>query len=157
MNLLKKIALFVLPVVLASCSKDPDVENTTTVNMAGEWYVRYYAGGSAINPYFRTLTYNAADPSGNQVWVDDEKEWPLKAKFNVDYKNLAFTSTSTINISDSSETVKLIEGKVLPKAGRSKTGVVVDSIYLKLEFTSDPGTEYELKGHQRTGFFEDEY
>ena len=55
------------------------------------------------------------------------------------------------------ETVKFYEGKVITGGGMSKSGVVVDSIYLKVEFSDDPGVIYEIKGHQRTGFFEDEY
>ena len=51
----------------------------------------------------------------------------------------------------------MIEGKVLPGAGKTKSGNSVDSIYLRLEFSEEAGTIYEIKGHERTGFFEDEY
>ena len=50
-----------------------------------------------------------------------------------------------------------MEGKIIADGGVSKTGVVVDSIYIKATFSDDPGTEYEITGHRRTGFVEDDY
>ena len=49
------------------------------------------------------------------------------------------------------------DGKVLPLGGKSKSGVVVDSIFMHVEFSDDPGTIYTISGHQRSGFLEDEY
>jgi hypothetical protein len=51
----------------------------------------------------------------------------------------------------------VLEGKIIADAGHSKTGVVTDSIYIKAVFSDDPGTEYEMAGHRRTGFVEDDY
>jgi hypothetical protein len=65
--------------------------------------------------------------------------------------------TGIENLYATGETIEVIEGKVIPNGGHSKTGVVVDSIYLKAKFTDDPGHTWEFKGHGRTGFFEDEY
>ena len=53
--------------------------------------------------------------------------------------------------------MEVLEGKVINDAGRSKSGVVTDSIYIKAVFSDDPGTEYEMAGHRRTGFLEDDY
>ena len=57
----------------------------------------------------------------------------------------------------SGESVKVVEGRVIPDGGHSRSGVLVDSLYIKLEFSDNPGVSYELKGHARTGFFEDEF
>lgn len=160
MKLLNKIFLvsFITIVILSSCSKKPDVEYTPTYKMSGEWFVEYYTGGAAITHHDKILTYNTADPSASQIWVDDPNVWKFKSKMDVDYATLSFKPMAkTTNLRISGESVKVIEGKVLPGAGRSKTGNAVDSIYLKLEFSDDPGTVYEIRGHQRTGFFEDEY
>jgi hypothetical protein len=144
--------------VLTSCSKTPEVENTATVKMAGEWFTRYYESGAAITTMHKILSYNTADPSANQVWVEDPNVWPFKAKFDVDYANFSFKAMAgATNLDIAGEKVKVFEGKVIPGGGKSKSGNVVDSIYLKVEFTDDPGTTYEIRGHQRTGFFEDEY
>jgi hypothetical protein len=159
MKLIKySLALLMGAFILNACTKDPKVENTSTVEMAGEWWVKYYVGGAEIPGlgYFKTISYNTSDPNSGQVWVDDEGTWPFKAKFDVDYANLAFKSVaSTPNAALAGKTVKVIEGKILKGKGLSISGNVVDSIYLKLEFSDDPGTEYELKGHYDTGFFAD--
>jgi hypothetical protein len=80
---------------------------------------------------------------------------------DVDYANLLFKAmnqTEDFAATVSPSYMKIIEGKILPKQGKSKAGNSVDSIYLKVEFTTDdPGEIYEIRGHQRTGFFEDEY
>lgn len=144
--------------MISSCSKKPDVENTVTYKMAGEWYIRFYESGAAVTPYHKIISYNTADPNSNQIWVDDLNFQPFKAKFDVDYSTLAFkTATGVVNLIGTGKTIKVLEGKVLPDAGRSKSGVVVDSFYMKLEFSEEPGAIYDVKGHQRTGFFEDEY
>ena len=155
----KKIWLFIIVITaVASCSKKPAVEYTPTYKMAGEWFTRYYQGGSAITTFHKILTYNTSDPGINQVWVDDPNVWTFKSKFDVDYNTLSFKSMESANdILHTGNTVKVYEGKVLPNAGVSKSGNKVDSIYLKVEFSDDPGTIYEIRGHQRTGFFEDEY
>ena len=53
--------------------------------------------------------------------------------------------------------IRVTKGQVIPDGGRSKTGVQVDSIYFEVEFADDPGTIYEISGHQRTGFTADDY
>jgi hypothetical protein len=153
------IPIIIITLISTSCSEKPDIENTSTVRMSNEWFVQYYTDGAAITDFHKILSYNTSDPNSGQVWVDDLNLWPFKAKFDVDYLNLMFkpkTGIKNLALTDD-ETINVIEGKVLPGAGHSKTGVAVDSIYLKLEFSDDPGTIYELKGHGRTGFFEDEY
>jgi hypothetical protein len=49
------------------------------------------------------------------------------------------------------------EGKIIKSGAKSKSGRTVDSIYLKYAFKSAPSVDYTLKGHERTGFTEDEY
>jgi len=156
-----KISLLILlsGFVFTSCSEKPDIEYTATYKMAGEWFIRFYEKGNAVTNYHKIISYNTADPNSSQIWVDDLNFQPFKAKFEVDYANLAFKPATGVPnlVNNTGKTIKVIEGKVLPLAGKSKSGVVVDSIYMKLEFSEEPGTIYDVKGHQRTGFFEDEY
>jgi hypothetical protein len=148
-----------LGVLLASCQKKPDIlPSTSTVDMSGEWYTQYYYDGDAITDFHKIITFNTSDPNSNQVWVDDLGTWPFKSKLNINYASKAFIATNAAaNAEITGETVTVLEGKVIAKGGHSKTGVIVDSIYLKLQFSDDPGETYEIKGHQRTGFQEDEY
>jgi len=169
MRFLNKVFFFsiIMVVILSSCTKKPDIEYTPTYKMSGEWFIRYFSGTTPATSYHKIITYNTADPSGGQIWVDalNFQAFPskpfkgnFKGKFDVDYPNLAFKAVSNIpNDANTGKTIKVLEGKVLPGAGKSKTGVTVDSIFMKLEFSEEPGTVYDIAGHQRTGFQEDEY
>lgn len=144
--------------VFSACSKKPDVEYTGMEKMAGEWFTQYFTGGAAVTDHHKILTYNTSDPASGKIWVDDHDVWPFKAKFDVDPQQLVFKAADNVDdVAHPGVKIKVYEGKVIPRGGRSKSGNVVDSIYLKVEFSDDPGTVYEIKGHQRTGFFEDEY
>lgn len=150
------ILIVVAAIALNACTKDPEVGGTDTVEMAGEWWIKYYDGGVALTPYNKMITYNTATPGSNQVWVDDGHLWPMKAKFDVDVASLAFKAmASTPNTEVTNGTIKVLEGKIIKGGGVSLSGNPVDSIYLRLEFSDDAGTEYEIKGHYDTGFFED--
>lgn len=154
------LAIISSVLILSACNKKPDIQNTSTVKMSGEWFAQLYLDGEALYPTFqKIMTYNTADPASGQIWVDDLHHlWIFKAKVPVDYSTLTFKPADAVdNVEDAPKTAKIYEGKVLPKAARSKSGNVVDSIYLKIEFSDDPGTVYEIGGHYRTGFFEDEY
>ena len=156
-----KLNKYIIPILLTvtiagSCTKKQDVGLTSTVNMAGEWWVKYYYNNTELTDYNKMISFNTSDPNSGKVWVDDGHVWPFKAKFDVDYANLTFKSmASTPNTLVTNGTIRVVEGKILLGAGRSLSGNTVDSIYLKLEFSDDPGNEYEIRGHYDTGFFVD--
>lgn len=152
------IMLLGVALIFSACSKKADVENTGSEKMAGEWFTQYFAGGAALTDHHKLITYNTSDPLSGKLWVDDHEVWTFKAKFDVDLNAMTFRAGDNIdNVAHAGVKIKVYEGKVIPRAGRSRSGNVVDSIYLKVEFSDDPGVVYEIKGHQRTGFFEDEY
>jgi hypothetical protein len=155
----KLLFLIVLTGFLSSCSKKPDIDYTSTYKMSNEFFVESFKDGTLEYDFAKIMTYNTTDPNSGQIWLDDFKHtWWFKGKFDVDYSTLSFKPKTGIeNLYATGETIEVIEGKVIPNGGHSKTGVVVDSIYLKAKFTDDPGHTWEFKGHGRTGFFEDEY
>jgi len=165
---MKKLSLVlgIAVLFLSACKKNlPDVGSTAAQSVANEWWVTLTVGGSDVFGIGHTklLTYNTADNTGS-IWVDDQKNgYGFKVKAAVDYSNLTFKTNGmahspyyvgTPNFPDSA---RITEGKVLVGAGRSKTGNVTDSIYMKIEFSDDPGDIWEIKGHARTRFSEDEY
>jgi hypothetical protein len=158
---LSKVQLlsFVFILVMASCHKKPDIEYTSTYKMSNEWFVQTFEDGSLALDFEKILTYNTSDPASGKIWIDDQEHiWPFKAKVDVDYPSLSFKPVSGVeNLTDAGETMDILEGKVISGGGHSRTGVVVDSIYLKVMFSDNPGVTYELKGHSRTGFLEDDF
>lgn len=160
------VAITVL--AFTSCQKKPDVGGTAAQKMANEWWVTLDEGSTrdvfGIG-HFQIATYNTSS-NDNTIWVDDlENGWGFKIKATADYNSLTFAAASGANNeyfdpahpTNFPKTVKVTEGKVIPNAGHSKTGVLTDSIYFKIEFSDDPGTIYTMPGHARTRFAEDDY
>ena len=142
-----------------SCQKTKDAGATSAVKVANEWWVTLDLGGTqdvfGIG-HFRIATYNTA-ANDNNIWIDDyENGWDVKFKSLVDYKTLTFSATNAQN-EYYNITVNQTDGKILPKAGHSKSGNIADSIHMKVEFSDDPGNVYEMNGVERTRFPEDDY
>ncbi len=133
--------------------------------LAGEWYVQYTIGGVDVyglgHNTFLTSTTSAAD--GNELLLNDQSNfWDFIVKSPMDVSSKTFglssASDSLDNLVDGYPIkIRVVNGEVFPDGGRSKTGVQVDSIYFEVEFADDPGTIYEISGHERTGFGMDEY
>ena len=160
-------AILISAVVFTACTKKPDIENTKAVKVANEWWVTLDLNGEkdvyGIG-HFKMATYNTA-ANDDSLWVDDfQNGWGFKAKVKADYSQLTFAKSNASNAyylpatpAKFPITVNITDGKVLPGVGHTKSGNQADSIYMKIEFADDPGTIYEMVGHSRTGFFEDEY
>jgi hypothetical protein len=164
----KKIfPVFILAMLLfTSCKKElPDVGSTAAQNMANEWWVTLDLDGQADVygiGHFKIATYNTA-ANNDSIWIDDfENGWQVKFKAKADFNSLTFSCTNSPSEyyalpSGDPLTVNVTDGKVLLDVGHSRSGNVVDSIHMKIEFADDPGTIYEMNGHARTKFIEDEY
>ncbi|MBA2250203.1 MAG: hypothetical protein H0W12_08420 [Chitinophagaceae bacterium] len=153
--------------VLISCQKAPKPGETSAVKMANEWWVTLDQPGQpdvfGIG-HLRILTYNTST-NDNQLWVDDDKQgYGFKVKTTADYTNLTFVSAAAAaneyfvpGSTSFPATVILTEGKIFSKTAHSKAGNIADSIHMKLEFSDDPGTIYEMNGVERTRFPQDDY
>ena len=171
----KLIYLFSLPVMLlaVSCTKQiPDYGATSTVKMANGWWVTLYrAGVPEAGPVFFN-TYNTSSNT-DSLWVDAMYNFDANNHFQpdsvsfrckavVDLTNLTFSVTNADNddydgSSSYPATVTLSNGKILPKAGHSKTGNITDSIYMQATFPNVPGVTFTIAGTARTGIEKDDY
>ena len=152
-----------LLVAFTSCEKE-EIENTATVQAAGEWYVDIDAVDENGEPipggehYFgygeervHILTYNTASNSTTQMWIDDmgwfdlgvyydEPAYPnysFKCLVDLDLNNLTFSSDEAENLSgDYGITIE--GGKILKGAGRQKNGSPADSIVFYVKYEGDP-------------------
>lgn len=167
------IALLVVTGFVA-CQEQYEPDMVPGHELAGEWWVETLYGGQVVLGHERVMTYNTAAADGQTIWFDDgEHIWPVKVQLTGNPADLTFTGEgdNIYNIADY-DTADLaapydsltpiyytakIEGKIITDGGKSKTGVVVDSIWMKASFSDDPGEEYEFAGHRRTGFEEDDY
>lgn len=91
------------------------------------------------------------------MWIDDLNNLKtFKCKAKIDVSALTF-STQNANNAYSAITVNISNGKVLKNGGLSKTGNVVDSIYMEVEFSDAPGIKNKIAGVARTRWDEDDY
>jgi hypothetical protein len=166
---MKKAIYFVLvvlvPTVLASCDSDVDPGQNALVKMSNEWWAQIYVpdGSGGIEDagygYHKFMTSNTASGTADSLFVDDFGDFfELKAKVACNVNDLTFTTNGQeVRERYSDGTVIIQNGRVLLGAGKSTSGVKVDSIYFEAEFDWDPGQIYIVAGHARTGFNEDEH
>jgi len=163
---MKKIFLLTITlclIILSSCQKDPVVEYVELGKyLPGEWWVTYVVtdenGAEVYNSgYSKLTTSNTAANTATDMWITDNGnfwQFQVKATANVEQKTFSVLEGTDI-IYDDNTTVT--DGKVIVDGGITKSGNVTDSIYMELEWASDPGTIYICSGVRRTGFLEDEY
>lgn len=159
---INKLALLSLLFIgLTSCEnngyEDFTEVNSPSVALNGEWYIDVIkaSDGSVQVQHALHKTYDSND---GKMYINDAKlGWWLKGKLNVNTTNLTFDTSKEPNLNDPGSTFTITEGKIIKNAAKSKTGVVVDSIYFKAEFSYEPGVIYIHSGHKRTGLLEDEF
>jgi hypothetical protein len=165
---MKKSILILIPAVfyLLSCQKSQQAGVTSAVKVANEWWATLDSVG--IPDYYglghlRIATYNTS-ANNDSIWVDDYKAgYGFKIVAAVDYTQLTFSSdTAAANNyfvvgGNFPATAHLTDGKIFPKMGHSKSGVIADSIHFKIEFSDNPGFIYEMNGVERTRFPQDDY
>jgi len=155
------LSIFFL-IFLAACQKDYVVENTSTVNMSGQWWAQHLVNGEDIYGagMVEIQTYNTAKNDGKEMWItDDGNFWNYKVKCPIDYKNLTFSGENLINaVAGYDITISIKNGKIMKNAAHSTSGTVVDSIYYEIEFSDDdPVRTYQVSGIGYTGWEDDNY
>lgn len=156
---------------LSSCSKlydwnqpkEKGIEYSVIWPMSGEWFVTYKLedGTDVLGGYTKLFTFNTASESTSEFWITDHESgspnfWDFRAKCPINLGTTTFGSNDLIQNESYEIKMKITEGKIILKGGFSLSNVVTDSIYMKLEFSDDPGTIYIASGVRRTGFLEDE-
>ena len=171
------LILFIAVMGLSSCEKlhdlnqpeDPAMKFSSTYPLSGEWWVKYYDDAATTNDvgggYYPLYTSNTAADDGKEIWIWDQNTfWYYRVKCPVNMTTKTFSGDTLISTATYGSGPTLYDiwlnignGKVIVKGGLSSSKVVVDSIYLEIEFEDDPGTIYYAAGHRRTGFLEDEH
>lgn len=142
---------------ITSCKKDAyDAGTTTAATVANGWWCTAKLGGVSQAGTFFLSTYNTA-ANKDSIWVDDIGHfYNFKCKAAVNLSTMTFGTTSSQN-DYYNITVSIANGKVLSKAGHSKSGIATDSIYMETKFSDDPTSTYIISGTARTGLVQDDY
>lgn len=158
-------AFIIIALVSFSCKKEIKPGETAAVKAANGWWVTFTLNGSDVYGLgtFFLNTYNTS-ANDDSLWVDDLKNsWGFKSKVKIDYATLTFSAADSKNWyydpvnNFTALTATFTDGKILTKAGKSRSGNPTDSIYFKANFSDDPSNTYVISGTARTGFIEDDY
>ena len=162
--------------LLTSCSKF-HVENTATVNLAGNWMCSIYASdGTNWVPVEEAefLTYNTADNVPTEMWIDDGKGfWDTACKIDANNSGYSFGKSGKEYLDYYNDVAQLIWGGKVTVDGAKAPGTksVVDKIEFYMAFSDDDydGDDtthdaaldpyccaYYVVGYRRTGFPEDD-
>ncbi|AYD49185.1 lipid-binding protein [Arachidicoccus soli] len=164
LNTIKKILFLIIGgfIFLSSCQKSVAPGDTSAVKVANDWWCRLLDNnGNELAPYAPFETYNTS-ANKDSIWVDDEGNlynFKAKAKFSTDgtFETAGSSDAYYHGTSSAPATVIITNGKVMVNAAKSKTGITVDSIYMKVIFSDDPSTTYIIEGKAKTGFDADNY
>ncbi len=169
------LAVVAVAFIFTSCEKDTEPGGTAVQAMAGEWWVTVGAVDENYNviPGYENLygevellTYNTA-ANTDSMWIDDMggNIWLFKVRIPVDLNKSTFGASDTIINSalykGSPYDIKILakDGKMLPSAAKSPSGMPVDSIVFYIGFEDDnPAfSMYKVSGFRRTGFPADDF
>ena len=172
-------ALMAMLIAFTSCEKD-EVENTATVEMAGEWHIHVSAldaeTGEVADPdwfgdgNYNITTCNTASNVANEMWLVDAVcyYFPYQVLIDVNPSNMTFnSSTDAENLfgpgNYGGETVTITNGKIVKNGTTTPSGMPADYIEYYVSFSGDPfpgaygvKKEYFISGFRYTGFTEDE-
>lgn len=152
------IAIVALVLSISSCDEKEDFEqiNSSVVEVAGEWWVKYSTDGYESD-YTKLLTFNTAADNGQEFWISDENNWWwYKTKCPVNTENMTFSGSDLEN-TIYEVTIQVNGGKIIENVVHTPSGAIADSIYFEIEFGDDAGTIYQAAGFRKTGFLEDEH
>ena len=151
-NIIIIILVFGAACMWACSKKLADPGGTAAQQLANEWWVKINDTGSVVKLSTYNTTLNA-----DSMWVDDLKHLhKFKCKAKIDVSALTFSTQNAVNLY-SGVTVNINNGKIIKNGGVTKTGNVVDSIYMEVEFSDAVGVKNKIAGVARTRWDDDDY
>lgn len=157
--------------ILTSCEKD-EIGGTATEALAGEWQLTVDAvdesGNVVITDPFGIgvilgITYNTVDNVADKMYVSDLGNfWDYTVVVNADCNALTFSSNGDVQNEAYDCKVNIENGKMLPGAATTPSGMPADSLVYYVSFSDDNNptiggyAKYKVSGYRRTGFASDE-
>ena len=168
----KYISMMAMALMLAMSFTACDVETdekpggTNIEKMCGYWDVMWYAvdaNGEILDEWTEgtIYTYNKADNSTTQMWLDDKGTyWNFQFLVDIDYNAKTFRADSRDYDAAGSGQAVVTNGKILESAGKNLHGAPTDSIAFEVSFNDDSYPEkygfdhYLVTGIKHCGFTE---
>jgi len=168
----KYISMMAMALMLSMSFTACDVETdekpggTNIEKMCGYWDVMWYAvdaNGEILDEWTEgtIYTYNKADNSTTQMWLDDKGTyWNFQFLVDIDYNAKTFRADSRDYDAAGSGQAVVTNGKILEGAGKNLHGAPTDSIAFEVSFNDDSYPEkygfdhYLVTGIKHSGFTE---
>lgn len=164
-----KYAFLTLLVTLSmmSCNSedlDYDIEYTAIHPLGGQYVVTVNRNGKEIGMTYFTIA-NTVSNDPDKCWVRiggvaDGDSLHINGKLSCDVSALSFSGSQIENlagnVTSSSETFTLTDGKLVLKGIEAPSGTVADKISFAYTTTKDPGATYTIVGWRYTGWPEDD-
>lgn len=157
--------------MFTSCEKD-EIGGTATEALAGEWQLTVDAVDDAGNVVIEDpfglgvtlgITYNTNENVADKMYVSDLGNfWDYTVVVNCDCNALTFSSGGDVQNEAYDCKVNIEDGKMLPGAATTPSGMPADSLIYYVSFSDDENpaaygyTKYKVSGYRRTGFVSDE-
>lgn len=157
-------------VLFTSCEKD-EIGGTATEALAGEWMLTVDAVDGSGNVVLADpfgigtvlgLTYNTVDNVADKMYVSDLGNfWDYRVVVNCDCTALTFSSGGDVQNEAYDCQVNIEDGKMLPGAATTPSGMPADSLVYYVSFSDDENpaaygyAKYKVSGYRRTGFVAD--
>lgn len=158
------IAVLMIVAVATSCNEegfeDVNLEESSVIEMSGDWYVQTFIGGNMVVDYEVITTSNTAADDGTSIQMSDHEHiWAFNSAVPVDLSALTFSGSNLASKVDDYEITITVTNGVIQKDGTVSSGSnqVADLISFDIEFSDDPGSIYHIEGYKRTGLLEDEH
>lgn len=165
-----KYTFFILLAALfmVSCNsedRDYDIEYTPIHPVGGQYVVTIYKNGTKLAMSYCTLS-NTASYDSDKCWIriggyTTASAHAINGKISCDVKALTFLGSQIENlagnVTSSTQTFTLTDGKVELKSIEAPSGTVTDKISFTYTTTKDPGVTYSVEGWRYTGWEEDDY
>ena len=153
-------ALMAMLVAFTSCEKD-EIENTATMEAAGEWHVTFAAldenGEVYDNDWFGDGVYNiatsntAANVPNKMYIVDNVNSFvPYQVEVDLDLNNLTFKTTDAENLygpgnyeaifeedTPFGDKITITDGKIIKNGTTTPSGMPADYIEFYISFSDD--------------------
>lgn len=164
------LLIMVTGVLMTACDKD-DIGGTSTVALAGEWYVTVDGVDANENVLLEDpfglghtmlYTYNTAANVSNEMYVDDTKNfWDYKVRIKSNIETLTFSTEGAVANEKYKCDVTIDGGKVLMGAATTPHGTPADSIVFYVSFSDDTNapkyySKLKVAGYRYTGLASDD-
>jgi hypothetical protein len=152
----KVIFLILFLFMVSACEENvPDMEVTVPYEALGQFWVTYAFddGEGNIEDWYEwghTLLYisNTSANTSDSVWItDDGNGWQFQVKCGITLNPVTYSVIDGIDlIYDDTTTIN--GGKLIERQDG-------DSIFMEIEWSTDPGTIYHVSGRRYKGFLDE--